>query len=257
MKKKIYSGLLITILLTGITGCGKKEDNINNSPAPTKLVSNIDTSKNTIPENTDIPATPDSSKISSFKNKKQESAEPAISQKPENKELSITQKPKSTEPTITPKPEIKIGELSASQQYSDINRTIKVLGLKEYKKLKSKKYIDNASKGKKFLILFLSIKNNSNEDDYINYNYISAKVDGIETEHTAIFNKPKNYPTIFDTIKSGKNAAGFIVWEVPSGWKKLEFTYNGWEGPDSLSLKAEFTPEDLSDPVIYNANDYN
>ncbi|MFG6395324.1 MAG: DUF4352 domain-containing protein [Lachnospiraceae bacterium] len=249
MKKKIYSGLLITILLTGITGCGKKEDNITNSPVPTKLVSNTDTSKNTVPENTKVLATPDFNK--------QESAKPSISQKPENTEPSIAQKPKSTEPAITPKPEIKIGELSASQQYSDISRTIKVLGLKEYKKLKSKKYTDKASKGKKFLILFLSIKNNSNEDDYINYNYISAKIDGIETEHTAIFNNPQNYPTIFDTIKSGKNAAGFIVWEVPSSWKKLELTYSGWKDINNVKLEAAFTPEDLSDPVIYNANDYN
>lgn len=246
MKKKIYTELLITILLTGITGCGKKEDNITNSPAPTKFVSNTDTSKNTVSENTEIPATPDFKNIPSSKNKKLESTKPAI-----------TQKPKSTEQNITSKPEIKIGELSASQQYSDINRTIKVLGLKEYKKLKSKKYTDKALKGKKFLVLFLSIRNNSNEDDYINYNYISAKIDGIETEHTAIFNNPQNYPTIFDTIKSGKNAAGFIVWEVPSGWKKLELTYSGWKDINNVKLEAAFTPEDLSDPVIYNANDYN
>ncbi len=38
---------------------------------------------------------------------------------------------------------------------------------------------------------------------------------------------------------------------------KFEFTYNGWENIDNLSIEAKFTPKDLTDPVIYNASYYN
>ncbi|MCI9080288.1 MAG: DUF4352 domain-containing protein [Lachnospiraceae bacterium] len=105
-------------------------------------------------------------------------------------------------------------------------RLVKILGLKEYKELKDKNYTDKAKKGKEFLVLFLSIRNDSSEDDYINYNYISAKVDGKKIEHTFLVYEPKGYSTIFTHIPAGKSIGGFIVWEVPSNWEKLEFVYN-------------------------------
>ena len=223
--------LLTSILCINILGCSHTEtkDNINTSSTPA-------TSKNT-PEYVD--------------NKNKETSEP------ENTKDISTSLPEESEPASTPETKPVTGKISASQQYSDINRVVNVLGLKEYKKIESDKYTDKASNGKKLLILFLSISNTSHEDDYINYNYISAKIDGKETEHTAIFNEPRNYPTIFNTIKAGKTSAGFIAWEVPENWTKFEFTYNGWKNIDNLSIKAKFTPKDLSNPVIYNASHYN
>lgn len=226
-----------------IQGCGKvKEDssaNSSTSPAgqlkDTSNPENTGNHEDTLPENT-------------------KTANTKTANTPETSSAKISGNKKTAR---TAEPEVKTARLSASQQYSDTNRTIKVLGLKEYKKLKSDKYTDKPSNGNKFLVLFLSIKNDSSEDDYINYNYISAKIDGKDTEHTAVFNAPEKYPTVFDTIKAGKTAAGFIVWEVPSGWSKLELTYNGWKYINNISLEAEFTPEDLSDPVVYNSKDYN
>ena len=162
--------------------------------------------------------------------------------------------PEQIVPTQAPEPEIH--KISSSQQYSDIYRVVKVLGLKEYKKIKSEKYTDKAKKGKKFLVLFLSVKNDTNEEDYINYNYVSAKVDGKKIEHTFLLNDPKGYPAIFSHVPANEGIGGFIVWEVPVTWKTLEFTYNGWKDINNISLEAEFTPNDLSDPIIYNANDF-
>lgn len=229
--KRIYMFLLASILCINILGCSHTEtkDNINLASTPA------------MSENTS----------EYVDNKNQETSEP------ENTKNINTPLPEETEPAATPETGPVTGKISASQQYSDINRVINVLGLKEYKKIKSDKYTDKASNGKKFLILFLSISNTSHEDDYINYNYISAKIDGKEIEHTAIFNEPRNYPTIFNTIKAGKTSAGFIAWEIPENWTKFEFTYNGWENIDNLSIEAEFTPKDLSNPVIYNASNYN
>lgn len=162
-----------------------------------------------------------------------------------NDNTAQTEKPSAT-------PGIKTGKLSVSKEYSDEYRTVKVLGLKEYKKIKNKNYTDKAGKGKKFLVLFLSVRNDSIEDDYINYNYISARVDGKKTGHTFLVNEPKGYPTIFTHVKAGESISGFVVWKVPSDWHKFEFTYNGWKDINNVSLNASFTPEDLSNPIIYN-----
>lgn len=226
MKQKIYSGILITLLCIFIQGCGKFVNKTSDNNSFSNLES--DSSNTTIP--------------------------PSNSTETLDNEKKAVQEYPSIEPTSSIEKHIE--ELSLTQNYSDAYRMVTVLGLKEYKKLKSNNYTDKAKKGKKFLVLFLSVRNDSSEDDYINYNYISAKVDGKKVEHTFLVNEPKGYPTIFTQIPAGKSIGGFIVWEVPSDWKKLEFTYNGWQDINNVSMESKFTPYDLSDPVIYNANDF-
>lgn len=136
-------------------------------------------------------------------------------------------------------------KLSPGQAYPDTHRMFSILGLKEYKKIKGDLYTDTPKKGKKFLVLFLSIGNATDIEDYINYNYISAKVDGKKITHTFLVNEPKGYPTIFTHIPAGGRIGGFIVWEVPSGWKKFKFYYNGWKDINNISMEAEFAPKDL------------
>ena len=227
MSRKVYLALLIISLCISLPGCGKPvqpdnntdtENSSNNSTTETPAA-DVPTEKTASPENTGTP-------------------EPEQTPEPDK-----IQKPK-TETAI----------ISQEQQYSGDNRTVKVLGLKEYKDIKGETYTDKAGKGKKFLVLFLSITNNTSEDDYINYNYISAKVNGKDIEHTFLVNDPKSYPTIFTHVPAGGTIGGFIVWKVPEAWKKFKFTYNGWKDRDNVSLEAEFTPDDLSDPLIYNAN---
>ena len=242
MKRKVYLIIVpVAALCIFFPGCGKIENNTSSSTPSATPVSESNNNSNTIePVITDVP---------------EETAPPADTtetpaQEPPQADETIT-------PEETPAEEIKTEELSVSQDYSDAYRLVKVLGLKEYKKLDSDKYNDKAKKGKKFLVLFLSIRNDTIEEDYINYNYISAKIDGKKIEHTFLLNEPKGYPSVFTHIPAGKSVGGFIVWEVPEEWKKLEFTYNGWKDINNVKMKASFTPDDLSDPVIYNANDFN
>ncbi len=225
MKAKIYLGIIITALCISFSGCGKKEKVAENTSTP-------------VPETTQQVNNTES---------------PASSET----ELPTESTPEITTEAPTKTPEIRTEKLTPSQDYTDTYRTIKVLGLKEYKKIKGDTYTDKAKNGKKFLVLFLSAKNVSGQEDYINYNFVSAKVDGKDIKHTVLANDPKGYPTFFTHIPAGKSIGGFIVWEIPSGWKKFQFIYNGWKDINNVSMKAEFTPEDLSDPVIYNANDFN
>ncbi len=158
----------------------------------------------------------------------------------------------------TPKPETpEMVKFTSDEAYLDANRRVKFLGLKEYKKIEGENNTDKPQKGNKYLVLFLSISNTGNEEDYINYNYLSAKVNGKKTDHTFLVNSPRNYPPIFEHIEAGKTIGGFIVWEVPENWKTISLTYNGWKDTDNISLSAKFTKKDLQNPIIYDSTNYN
>lgn len=223
MRKKLSFIILCAFLCTAIPGCA----NVNNKSGNSVSESSADTpKKDNTDENTDDTGT---------------NTEPD------------TDKENVPSPEAIKTPEPRTGEFSSAQQYSDAYRVVKFLGLKEYKTLKGDNYTDKAKKNKKFLVLFLSIKNTSNENDYINPNYVTAKVDGEKTSHTFLVNEPKSYPTIFTHIEPGKTIGGFVVWEVPKDWKSFEMEYSAWKNIDGLTLKAKFTPDDLANPTIYNA----
>ncbi len=248
MRKRVFIAVLIISFCISVQGCGKisnqnNADNANNetqvSTAPSAVISQKPQNNENSTDNNNIQ--------DKETNKPYDSDSPDTSGTPGIPEDNV--------PVETPAP--KPGKLSAKEQYSDAYRVIKFLGLKEYKTLKGDNYTDKADKNKKFLVLFLSIRNTSTDNDYINPNYISAKVDGKNIEHTFLVNDPKSYPTLFTNIEAGKTIGGFIVWEVPKNWKKFQMEYNAWKNIDGLVLTAKFTPDDLKDPIIYNANDFN
>lgn len=141
--------------------------------------------------------------------------------------------------------------ISANAGYADEKHEVTVLGLKSYKKLDNGTYKDKAAKNKKYLVLFLEISNKTLEEDYINVNYLSAKVDGKEITNTVLFNEPEGYQTIFDHVGVQDTLKGFVVWEVPKDWKKIEIKYSGWEDIDNLNINCSFTPDDYFDPPQY------
>jgi Telomeric repeat-binding factor 2. len=141
--------------------------------------------------------------------------------------------------------------ISAKAGYGDAKRQINVIGFKTYKKLESEMYTDKAAKDKSYLVLFLEIYNKQNEKDYINVNYLSTKVDDTEITNTVLFNEPEGFQTVFQNIEPENTLSGFIVWEVPKDWKKIEIVYNGWKDSDNLSINCTFTPDDYFNPPKY------
>lgn len=156
--------------------------------------------------------------------------------------------------TVTPTP--TAGTFTLQQGYSDPYREVSIVGLKEYKKIKTEKFTDKAGKGKKYLVLFLKIRNRSNEKIYFNVNYLGARLDGEEIENTFLLNEPEGYPTVFSNIAPDSYYGGFIAWEVPEGWKKMEITYNGWRDSDGLTLNSMFTRKELEEPEEYSSYTY-
>ncbi len=141
--------------------------------------------------------------------------------------------------------------ISAKAGYGDAKRQINVIGFKTYKKLESEMYTDKAAKDTSYLVLFLEIYNKQNEKDYINVNYLSTKVDDTEITNTVLFNEPEGFQTVFQNIEPENTLSGFIVWEVPKDWKKIEIVYNGWKDSDNLSINCTFTPDDYFNPPKY------
>lgn len=148
------------------------------------------------------------------------------------------------------------GTFQPDQGYSDSNCEVSILGLKEYKTIKTKKFTDKAGKGKKYLVLFLKVRNRTDSTIYFNVNYLKATLDGKKIENTFLLNKPENYPTIFSNIVADSYYGGFIVWEVSENWGKLDITYDGWKASDGLSLSAELGKKDLSKPEKYDSYAY-
>ncbi len=224
MRRKHYilSALLLCSLL--LSGCGKRQDGSS-------------------------PTSPSSTAGSSVNRQQKTDSSDNAEEQPGADSPQGTEMPggDSAQPVETPVP--KNATFSPEKEYSDSERTVSILGLQEYKKLKTEKYTDKASKGKKYLVLFLKVYNKRKDKNYFNVNYLSAKIDGKEIENTFLFNEPEGYQTIFTNIAGGSTAEGFIVWEVPEKWKKMEVTYAGWRDSDGLTLDAKLTRKDLKKPA--------
>ena len=132
MKKKLYITLLVLLLCINISGCGKTE-NINNSNKNSSDISSNVTENNNSSQNINTKETPGTDNSTIL----EETIAPKFSELPEQ-----------VVPTQASEPEIH--KLSASQQYSDIYRAVKVLGLKEYKKLKVKNILTRQKRKKNF-----------------------------------------------------------------------------------------------------------
>ena len=99
--------------------------------------------------------------------------------------------------------------------------------------------------------MFLSIKNRSYKDDYFNYNNIVAKLDGEEITDTFLVNDPEGYTTIKTDIPDKMITQGYLVWEEPEDWEKLEVTYTGWNETLYTEPTIVITPQDLFTPEEY------
>lgn len=128
---------------------------------------------------------------------------------------------------------------------------LEVIGSAVYDKIEGEDFIDIPSEGKKYLILYLSIKNTSGKDEYFNYNNIVAKLDREDITDTFLLNNPLKYTTIKTYLINGMITQGYLVWEVPENWEKLEVTYTGWKESLYTEPTIVVTPEDLEEPEEY------
>lgn len=128
---------------------------------------------------------------------------------------------------------------------------LEVIGSAIYDKIEGKSFTDMPSDGKKYLVLYLSVKNTSGKDEYFNYNNIVTKLDGKDITDTFLVNDPLKYTTIKTYLTNGMITQGYLVWEVPESWEKLEVTYTGLTPTHFTEPTIVITPKDLEEPEEY------
>lgn len=146
------------------------------------------------------------------------------------------------------KPETETYDLKPGEEAQGNGFNFFLTGIQEYKQIKTDKYTDKPEKGNVYLVLFLAFYNKTEEPVYIPADGLSAEVDGKEIENTFLVNDPEDYSPIFQEVGAGDNIAGYLVWEVPSDWKKFTITYRGLEEACQDIITATITPDMVFEP---------
>lgn len=151
----------------------------------------------------------------------------------------------------TSKNEIEYFTVTKDTPMENRGLLLELIGSAVYDKIEGEDYTDTPSEGKTYLVLYLSIKNRTGKDEYFNYNNITAKLDGEEITDVFLMNSPLGYSTIKTHLINEMITQGYLVWEVPENWEKLEVTYTGWTPTYYTEPTIVVTPDDLEEPEEY------
>ena len=158
---------------------------------------------------------------------------------------------KEEEDTSVPLPDPENGKLTADEDLIFTKYIFRQLGFVEFTEQDGEIHKDKASDGMTYLVLFLEFENNSLQERYLDVSGFNATVDGKEIDTTFLINDPQNYPVFSQTVQPDMTGCGYVVWEVPEDWKKLEYTYEGLAFSDNITFTGILTKNDLSEPDVY------
>lgn len=127
----------------------------------------------------------------------------------------------------------KVCKVGETIKYGDLEFTFKSVDI----------YVDNsdwamdkADDGKEFVILSFEAKNNGESDDYINsLNEDSYCDDSAIDPVSLLFNYDGD--TIWGDIAAGRMRKGYVAYEAPIGWEKIELIYQEFLG-DKITFVA-------------------
>ena len=99
-----------------------------------------------------------------------------------------------------------------------------------------------AEEGNELLFIVFNAKNTSDDtQNAMNTNFNGA-VDGVKVIPQGAVGEINGYMPLVGAVSSGTEMSGYAVWEVPSDWSKLEFSYidalTGSES-DSFTIYAD------------------
>ena len=116
---------------------------------------------------------------------------------------------------------------------------------KQYNEIANNKYYTNKpDNGKKYLVLFFDVENDSPKNLFVNSFYFKAYEDDYSISESYIMGDIDGYSMLSGEIAPGKKTKGYLSYEVDPGWKSFEVKYQ--EFGDSGSLDFIVTPSELS-----------
>lgn len=161
----------------------------------------------------------------------------------ENMDAESVEQMENVVPDQSEIPETKTSDLKPDEISLGNTFDFSLAGIEEYDKIETDKYTDNPGKGKKYLLIYLTLNNKTKTPVYIPADGLTAEVDGKEVENTYLVNDPESYRPIFQNVMPSNEITGYIVWEVPSDWKEFTFTYKGIETTSQDVITATITPD--------------
>ena len=97
--------------------------------------------------------------------------------------------------------------------------------------------LDNAADGKEFIVFKIKVKNVGDEDGYINMFYEDSYCDESAIDPVSLlFNYDGD--TIWGDVAVGRTREGYVAYEAPIGWEKIEFVYEELFGGNKITLVA-------------------
>ena len=88
--------------------------------------------------------------------------------------------------------------------------------------------------GHEIIILWLTVQNVAAEDLFINMFYTVAYLDGFSVTETFVMGVEGD--TIWGNVSSGRGRRGYVAFELPLGWSKLEWRYSDWFTDDEAVI---------------------
>lgn len=163
----------------------------------------------------------------------------------------------------TEKSKAKVGDIDSTSGNSGKTNQVEYAGIGQYIEegnwkislLDSKTYssipTDNeflkqeAASGKEYLILFFEAENISDENDYFNYLYFKAYADDTSVDIATIMGDIDGYGSVSGDVASGKKIKGYAAWEVDTGWKNFEVSYNDDFGSNKTTASFKVSSGDI------------
>lgn len=99
-----------------------------------------------------------------------------------------------------------------------------------------------AEEGNDLLFIVFNAKNTSDDTQNVMNTNFNGAVDGVKVIPQSAVGEINGYMPLVGAVSSGTEMSGYAVWEVPSDWSKLEFSYidalTGSES-DSFTIYAD------------------
>ena len=138
------------------------------------------------------------------------------------------------------------GEETTGEQVCEVGKSLSTDAL-EFTFVGVEKYVDNSdwvldkpAEGKEFVIFKIKVKNISEKDKYINMLYEESYCDDVAVDTVStLFNY--NGESLWGNVAAGRAREGYVAYEVPVGWNKIEFTYEEILGDNKVTLVAYST----------------
>lgn len=94
----------------------------------------------------------------------------------------------------------------------------------EYYVDKSQYVMDKAKAGHKFLILWFTVSNTTDKDDFLNFFFEDSYCDDFAIEPVMfLFNMEGEM--LWGNVAAGRKAKGYVAYEIPDQWEVIEFMY--------------------------------